>query len=80
MGSLAGICLALQILTGLFLAMHYSNDIQISFNSIVHIIKDVNNGWLLQLVHANGASIFFICLYLHIGRGLYYSSYFLAST
>jgi len=79
-GSLNGICLGTQIITGLFLAIHYSNDIRRSFNRIIHIIKDVNYGWIIQSLHANGASIFFICLYLHIGRGLYYTSYILKET
>nr|YP_002213623.1 cytochrome b [Bilobella aurantiaca]ABS88974.1 cytochrome b [Bilobella aurantiaca] len=80
MGSLAGMCLITQIITGLFLAMHYSNDMASSFHSVVHIIKDINNGWIIQLIHANGASFFFITLYLHIGRGIYYSSFFLTPT
>nr|YP_001798504.1 cytochrome b [Friesea antarctica]ABS57602.1 cytochrome b [Friesea antarctica] len=74
-GSLLGTCLLIQIITGLFLAMHYSNDILLAFNSVVHISRDVNNGWMLRALHANGASMFFICLYLHVGRGIYYSSY-----
>nr|APX40861.1 cytochrome b [Longitarsus curtus] len=79
-GSLAGICLMMQILTGLFLAMHYSPNIEIAFNSIIHICRDVNYGWLLRTLHANGASFFFICLYIHIGRGMYYSSYNMKET
>nr|YP_004935255.1 cytochrome b [Arachnocampa flava]AET13080.1 cytochrome b [Arachnocampa flava] len=74
-GSLLGLCLIIQTLTGLFLAMHYSADINLSFNSIIHICRDVNYGWFLRTLHANGASFFFICLYLHIGRGIYYNSY-----
>ncbi|WPN85968.1 cytochrome b (mitochondrion) [Culicoides brevitarsis] len=74
-GSLLGLCLIIQILTGLFLAMHYTADIQLAFNSVNHICRDVNYGWLLRTMHANGASFFFICIYLHIGRGLYYKSY-----
>nr|YP_009685893.1 cytochrome b [Aphyosemion cyanostictum]QDV92518.1 cytochrome b [Aphyosemion cyanostictum] len=74
-GSLLGLCLVVQILTGLFLAMHYTSDISIAFSSIVHICRDVNYGWLIRSMHANGASFFFICIYLHIGRGLYYGSY-----
>nr|ALO70565.1 cytochrome b [Eusphalerum torquatum] len=79
-GSLLGLCLMIQILTGLFLAMHYNANIDMAFNSVVHICRDVNYGWLLRTLHANGASFFFICLYLHIGRGIYYSSYFLTLT
>nr|APX40445.1 cytochrome b [Longitarsus melanocephalus] len=79
-GSLLGICLMIQILTGLFLAMHYCPNIEMAFNSIIHICRDVNNGWLLRTLHANGASFFFICLYIHIGRGMYYSSYNMKET
>nr|ASY97987.1 cytochrome b [Taumantis sigiana] len=74
-GSLLGLCLGIQILTGLFLAMHYSAHIDLAFSSVNHICRDVNYGWLLRTLHANGASMFFICIYLHIGRGLYYGSY-----
>nr|QXN53083.1 cytochrome b [Hemerobius simulans] len=74
-GSLLGLCLVIQILTGLFLAMHYTANIEMAFNSVTHIIRDVNYGWLLRTLHANGASFFFICIYMHIGRGLYYGSY-----
>nr|ABY48634.1 cytochrome b [Xantusia sp. Yucca Valley] len=74
-GSLLGLCLLIQILTGLFLAMHYTADIASAFSSVVHICRDVQYGWLIRNIHANGASIFFICLYLHIARGLYYGSY-----
>nr|YP_010950409.1 cytochrome b [Bathyraja taranetzi]WMI36339.1 cytochrome b [Bathyraja taranetzi] len=74
-GSLLGLCLIIQILTGLFLAMHYTADISSAFSSVVHICRDVNYGWLIRNIHANGASIFFICIYTHIARGLYYGSY-----
>nr|YP_010397771.1 cytochrome b [Rasbora chrysotaenia]UQJ78957.1 cytochrome b [Rasbora chrysotaenia] len=74
-GSLLGLCLITQILTGLFLAMHYTSDISTAFSSVVHICRDVNYGWLIRNMHANGASFFFICLYIHIARGLYYGSY-----
>nr|QTC30737.1 cytochrome b [Psyttalia lounsburyi] len=74
-GSLLGLCLIIQIITGLFLSMHYTSNIDYSFNSIIHIIQDVNYGWLMRLIHMNGASFFFICVYLHIGRGLYYMSF-----
>nr|YP_009185877.1 cytochrome b [Margarinotus merdarius]ALO70682.1 cytochrome b [Margarinotus merdarius] len=79
-GSLLGLCLGIQIITGLFLAMHYTSHIDMAFNSVVHICRDVNYGWLLRTLHANGASFFFICLYMHTGRGLYYSSYNLTHT
>nr|YP_009753975.1 cytochrome b [Cyphoderus albinus]QIT06456.1 cytochrome b [Cyphoderus albinus] len=75
-GSLLGLCLMTQILTGLFLAMHYTADVTLAFQSVSHISRDVNYGWLLRATHANGASFFFICLYMHAGRGMYYSSYF----
>ena len=74
-GSLLGLCLGIQILTGIFLAMHYSADVSIAFSSVTHILEDVNYGFLLKYLHANGASVFFICVYIHIARGLYYGSY-----
>jgi len=74
-GSLLGLCLVIQISTGLFLAIHYSCDVELAFSRVRHIIRDVNLGWELRIIHANGASIFFIFLYLHIGRGVYYGSY-----
>jgi ubiquinol-cytochrome c reductase cytochrome b subunit len=74
-GLLAGLMLAIQILTGIFLAMHYTPHIDLAFNSVEHIMRDVNNGWLLRYMHANGASFFFIVVYIHIFRGLYYGSY-----
>uniref|UniRef100_UPI00315CC434 cytochrome b n=1 Tax=Paraclius curvispinus TaxID=3133235 RepID=UPI00315CC434 len=79
-GSLLGLCLVIQILTGLFLAMHYAADIEMAFNSVAHICRDVNYGWLLRTLHANGASFFFICIYLHVGRGIYYGSYMFIPT
>nr|YP_009230459.1 cytochrome b [Pseudorhombus dupliciocellatus]AID59796.1 cytochrome b [Pseudorhombus dupliciocellatus] len=79
-GSLLGLCLITQILTGLFLAMHYTADVSTAFTSVAHICRDVNYGWLIRNVHANGASFFFICIYLHIGRGLYYGSYLYKET
>lgn len=74
-GSLLGLCLGVQILTGIFLAMHYSADVSIAFSSVTHILEDVNYGFVLKYLHANGASAFFICVYIHIARGLYYGSY-----
>lgn len=74
-GSLLGLCLIIQILTGIFLAMHYCADATLAFSSIVHILRDVNYGFVLKYLHANGASAFFICVYIHIARGLYYGSY-----
>nr|AHF48862.1 cytochrome b [Rutilus rutilus]AHF48865.1 cytochrome b [Rutilus rutilus] len=79
-GSLLGLCLITQILTGLFLAMHYTSDISTAFSSVTHICRDVNYGWLIRNLHANGASFFFICLYMHIARGLYYGSYLYKET
>nr|AXS66129.1 cytochrome b [Chrysomeloidea sp. 8 KM-2017] len=79
-GSLLGMCLMIQIITGVFLAMHYCPNIELAFNSVSHICRNVNNGWMLRTLHANGASLFFMCLYIHIGRGMYYSSYNLMET
>nr|AIG53367.1 cytochrome b [Ctenotus inornatus] len=79
-GSLLGLCLIVQVLTGLFLAMHYTADISSAFSSVAHICRDVQYGWLIRNLHANGASMFKICLYLHIGRGLYYGSYMFKET
>nr|QXJ79759.1 cytochrome b [Suinzona borowieci] len=79
-GSLLGLCLLIQIITGLFLSMHYCPNINLAFDSISHICRNVNYGWLIRTLHANGASMFFICLYIHIGRGLYYSSYNMLET
>lgn len=74
-GFLAGMCLTIQLLTGIALAMHYTPHIDLAFLSVEHIMRDVNNGWLIRYTHANGASMFFIVVYIHIGRGLYYGSY-----
>nr|AXS65096.1 cytochrome b [Cucujoidea sp. 8 KM-2017] len=79
-GSLLGLCLIIQIVSGLFLAMHYCPNIELAFDSVIHISRDVNYGSLMRALHANGASFFFICLYLHIGRGIYYGSYMLMHT
>jgi ubiquinol-cytochrome c reductase cytochrome b subunit len=74
-GSLAGICLVIQLVTGIFLAMHYTPHIDLAFSSVEHIMRDVNSGWLIRYMHANGASMFFIVVYSHLFRGLYYGSY-----
>ena len=74
-GSLAGTCLVFQLITGIALAMHYTPHIDLAFHSVEHIMRDVNYGWVLRYMHANGASMFFIVVYLHFFRGLYYSSY-----
>nr|CRG62856.1 cytochrome b [Lacerta bilineata] len=79
-GSLLGFCLIIQTITGLFLAMHYTADISSAFSSVTHIHRDVQHGWLIRNLHANGASMFFICIYLHVGRGLYYGSYIYTET
>jgi len=79
-GRLLGICLSTQIVTGLFLAIHFTGDTSIAFENISHISRDTNNGWIIRSIHANGARIFFILVYLHIGRGIYYSSFHLNNT
>nr|ADI79424.1 cytochrome b [Thylaeodus sp. TAR-2010] len=79
-GSLLGLCLIVQIVTGLFLSMHYTANVDLAFSSVIHITRDVKYGWLLRGLHANGASMFFICLYIHIGRGLYYGSFLFKET
>nr|ALY11314.1 cytochrome b [Obrium sp. NS-2015] len=79
-GSLLGLCLIIQLITGLFLSMHYCANIEMAFDSVIHICRNVNYGWLIRTLHANGASFFFVCLYAHIGRGIYYSSYNLKET
>nr|YP_009338125.1 cytochrome b [Lytta caraganae]ANG08420.1 cytochrome b [Lytta caraganae] len=79
-GSLLGLCLGIQIVTGIFLAIHYCPNVDMAFNSVIHICRDVNYGWLIRTLHANGASFFFINIYAHVGRGIYYSSYTLVHT
>nr|AGQ21399.1 cytochrome b [Gracilinanus agilis]AGQ21402.1 cytochrome b [Gracilinanus agilis]AGQ21403.1 cytochrome b [Gracilinanus agilis] len=79
-GSLLGMCLIIQILTGLFLAMPYTSDTLTAFSSVAHICRDVNYGWLIRNLHANGASMFFMCLFPHVGRGIYYGSHLFKET
>lgn len=79
-GSLLGLCLIIQIRTGVFLAIHYFSDREVAFSSVSHIIRDVNQGWIVRLAHANGARLFFFSLYLHLGRGIYYHSYKIKDT
>nr|YP_009917456.1 cytochrome b [Drabescus ineffectus]QLJ57904.1 cytochrome b [Drabescus ineffectus] len=79
-GSILGVCLSIQLITGILLSMHYTSNIEMAFNSVNHITRDVNYGWLIRNIHSNGASLFFICLYLHVGRGMYYGSYHLIKT
>jgi ubiquinol-cytochrome c reductase cytochrome b subunit len=74
-GSLLGLCLGIQIVTGVTLAMHYNPSVYEAFNSVEHIMRDVENGWLIRYLHSNTASAFFFIVYLHIGRGFYYGSY-----
>nr|YP_009047805.1 cytochrome b [Danaus chrysippus]AHA84118.1 cytochrome b [Danaus chrysippus] len=74
-GSLLALCLGIQIITGLFLTMYYTANIEMAFNSVNYICRNVNYGWLIRTLHANGASFFFICIYIHIGRGIYYNSF-----
>ena len=74
-GSLLGFCLIIQIITGIFVAMHYCPDVNLAFTSVDHITRDVNYGFVLRSLHANGAAMFFLCVYFHIGRGIYYGSY-----
>nr|WEV93843.1 cytochrome b [Patania chlorophanta] len=79
-GSLLAMCLIIQIITGLFLTMYYTANIELAFYSINYICRNVNYGWLIRTLHANGASFFFICIYIHIGRGIYYESFNLKHT
>lgn len=74
-GSLLALCLIIQIITGVTLGMHYTPNVLEAFDSVEHIMRDVNNGWLIRYLHSNTASAFFFIVYLHIGRGLYYGSY-----
>ncbi len=74
-GSLLAFCLVIQIVTGVTLAMHYNPSVAEAFNSVEHIMRDVNNGWLIRYLHSNTASAFFFVVYLHIGRNIYYGSY-----
>nr|BCL84752.1 cytochrome b [Argulus japonicus] len=75
MGSMLGVTLMMQIITGIFLAVHYVPNVSMAFESVIHIMRDVNYGWLMRITHTNGASLFFICIYLHIARGIYHTSY-----
>lgn len=79
-GSLLGLALIIQLISGIFLSIHYCPSIDIAFNRVVLIIQDINYGWIIRIIHSNGASIFFICLYIHIGRGIYYQSFNLIHT
>lgn len=74
-GSLLGVCLGTQIVTGLFLTMYYVSNIDLAYDSVVYITRDVNFGWLIRMIHSNGASLFFLVMYFHVGRRIYYCSY-----
>nr|YP_010849317.1 cytochrome b [Krisna quadrimaculosus]WGG89457.1 cytochrome b [Krisna quadrimaculosus] len=79
-GSMLGLCLMTQIISGILISMHYSPNVELAFNSINHITRDVNYGWMMRYIHSNGASMFFMCMYTHVGRGIYYGSYKLSKT
>ena len=79
-GSLLGLVLSIQIFTGFLLSLHYTPNVDLAFSTLSHIVRDVNGGWLLRTMHANGASFFFFCIYAHIGRGLYYGSFLYMGT
>jgi len=80
MGSLSGLCLIIQIFTGLFLSINYTPNIEWAFDRINQIYRNVNSGWLIRSLHSNGASLFFIILYFHVGRGIYYESFIITTT
>nr|QBZ38197.1 cytochrome b [Stenocranus matsumurai] len=75
LGSILGLCLMIQIVSGVFLSMHYSSNVNFAFESIIHISRNVNFGWMLRMIHANGASLFFFIMFMHTGRGIYYGSF-----
>nr|YP_010614342.1 cytochrome b [Dalbulus maidis]WAS32276.1 cytochrome b [Dalbulus maidis] len=79
-GSILGLCLTIQLISGILISMHYTANIEMAFNSVNHIMRDVNYGWLIRIIHSNGASLFFISMYIHVGRGVYYGSYHLMKT
>nr|AJO61897.1 cytochrome b [Whitmania acranulata]WDA96201.1 cytochrome b [Whitmania acranulata] len=79
-GSLLGLMLTIQLITGVMLSMHYCSNIDLAFSSIVHIMRDVDMGWMIRYIHANAASLFFLFMYIHIGRGMYYHSFLLIET
>nr|YP_010878971.1 cytochrome b [Batracomorphus extentus]WHE42623.1 cytochrome b [Batracomorphus extentus] len=79
-GSMLGLCLMIQLISGIILSMHYNQNIDLAFNSVDHIMRNVNQGWLIKYIHANGASMFFLCLYMHVWRGMYYGSFKMSST
>nr|YP_011036730.1 cytochrome b [Xestocephalus limpidissimus]WRK21334.1 cytochrome b [Xestocephalus limpidissimus] len=80
LGSILGLCLMIQMISGIILSMHYNSSTEMAFNSIDHIMRNVNYGWMLRIIHSNGASLFFMCMFMHVGRGLYYGSYKMIKT
>nr|WRK21360.1 cytochrome b [Xestocephalus sp. n. A ZLL-2024a] len=80
MGSILGLCLMIQLISGIILSMHYNSSTELAFNSIDHIMRNVNYGWMLRIIHSNGASLFFSFMFLHVGRGMYYGSYKMKET
>nr|YP_011036743.1 cytochrome b [Xestocephalus cognatus]WRK21347.1 cytochrome b [Xestocephalus cognatus] len=80
MGSILGLCLMIQLVSGIILSMHYNSSTELAFNSINHIMRNVNYGWMLRIIHSNGASLFFSFMFLHVGRGMYYGSYKMKET
>nr|YP_011036652.1 cytochrome b [Xestocephalus ishidae]WRK21256.1 cytochrome b [Xestocephalus ishidae] len=79
-GSILGMCLMIQVISGIILSMHYNSSTEMAFNSIDHIMRNVNYGWMMRTIHSNGASMFFMCMFLHVGRGMYYGSYKMIET
>jgi len=79
-GAILGLCLIIQTVTGIFLAIHYAPNVDLAFSSVIHINRDVEYGWLIRYIHANGASIFFLFIYIHAARGIYYGSYLIVET
>nr|YP_009388870.1 cytochrome b [Vespa velutina]AQT19238.1 cytochrome b [Vespa velutina nigrithorax]BAX73961.1 cytochrome b [Vespa velutina]BBC27619.1 cytochrome b [Vespa velutina]BBC27632.1 cytochrome b [Vespa velutina]BBC44293.1 cytochrome b [Vespa velutina] len=80
LGSLLGLSLLIQLISGIFLSMHYCPSTNMAFDSVILIMQDMNYGWIMRILHSNGASVFFICMYIHIGRGIYYQSFNLMKT
>ena len=79
-GSILGLCLSTQLITGIFLSIHYCPSTELAFSRVIHICRNINLGWLIRTIHANGASIFFLFIYIHIARGIYFSSFILKET
>nr|WRK21490.1 cytochrome b [Nelidina sp. n.] len=79
-GSILGLCLMIQLITGILISMHYTANVEMAFISVSHIMRNVNYGWFMRNLHSNGASMFFICMYMHVGRGIYYGSFHLFKT